>query len=72
MHDGGGPYPLDDPVEYLGIMALIEQNVCDVLAKSQSRVSRFLCLFGYCDQVNFPLHNSTPAPGEGAALVKIH
>jgi hypothetical protein len=26
--------PLNDPVEYLGVVARIEQNVCDVPAKS--------------------------------------
>jgi hypothetical protein len=41
MDDSRRPDPLNDPVEYLGVVARIEQNVCDVLAKSQPGIFRF-------------------------------
>jgi len=38
INDSSRPNPLDDPVEYLGIVTRIEQNICDVIALSVKRV----------------------------------
>jgi hypothetical protein len=55
-------------VEYPGVVARIEQDVCDVSAKSQSRVFRFLNLSGHrSHQMELPFHNLDLAPGIGAA-----
>jgi len=52
MDDSRKPDPLNDPVEYLGVVARIEQNVCDVPAKSQSGIYRFFDLPGCCGLPN--------------------
>lgn len=70
MDDSRRPDPLNDPVEYLGVVARIEKNVCDVLAKSQPGIFRFFVLPGCCGyQMELPLHAYTWLPGMGAASV---
>lgn len=46
IHNRRRADPLNDPVKYPGIVARIEQNVCDVSAKSQSGIFRFCGLSG--------------------------
>ena len=61
--------PLNDPVEYPGVVARIEQNVCDVPAKTQSGIFRFFDLPGCGYQMELSLHVTPGSWGMGTAWI---
>ena len=66
VDDSGRADLLDDPVEDFGVVASVEQDIGEVVAKRQPGVLRFKGLFCGSNQVYLPQSLTPPSGDEGS------